>query len=257
MAEAILLLRVEHQNMGELLDIVEQQLEQDGSLDLELLKNIIDYFFEYPEQCHHPIENLIFRKLQSRDSSRAETISEILQDHKTISDLTKLVDSSLKETESEDIKATKLREHIRRFVDIYRAHIKAEEITFFPMALSTLTKTDWDVIEFELYDRKDPLVDIEVEARFRSLSDKVRKLADRSTHSNLLIRKTKQLNQLTTIQGFNNMMENSDYNYRIVKYPEGGYGLKLEGKVVIDIPKCSQTRAAWCAFFYVKAATGI
>ena len=46
MAEAILLLQVEHQNMGELLDIVEQQFEQDGPLELELLKNIIDYFSE-------------------------------------------------------------------------------------------------------------------------------------------------------------------------------------------------------------------
>lgn len=255
MAEAILLLRIEHQNMGELLDIVDQQLKHDEPLDLELLKNIIHYFSDYPEQCHHPIENLIFRKLQSLDSSRAETVSEILHDHKTISEITSLVKNSFKDSGSEGIQATKLREHMRQFVDHYRAHIKAEEETFFPLALETLTKNDWAAIEFELYDRKDPLVDVEVEARFRSLSDKVRKLSDRSEHSNSLKRKSKQLLQLNSVQAFNNMMENTDYKYRMVKYSEGAYGLKLDGKVVIEIPVCSETRAAWCAFFYVKAVT--
>lgn len=254
MSEAILLLQIEHKNMSGLLDIVAQQLEEDGPLDLELLKNIITYFSDYPDLCHHPIENLIFRKLQYLDSTAADNVKEILHEHKTISELTTVLKASLEPTAHGDNQST-LRKHARKFIDHYRTHIKLEEEIFFPMALKTLTSNDWDAIDFDLYDRRDPLVDVEVEARFRSLSDKIFKLADRNKHNDLLVRKSRQLEQLTTIKAYNDVMNNAGYNYRLFEYPEGGYGLRFEDKVVIDIPECSQARAAWCAYFYVKAAT--
>lgn len=257
MTEAIFLLRLEHHNMGELLNFMEQQLEQDSPVDLELLQNIVDYFADYPEQCHHPIENLIYRKLHAHDSTRAAAIGELLKDHKTIGDLTRRVANSLKEAEDgDDTQTTELRELMRQFIDHYRAHINSEETEFFPMALDTLTENDWGLIEFDLFDRKDPLFDHKVETRFRMLGDKIRKLAGRFDRGGEFRQQSKQLGQLTNIQTFNDMMENAGHDYRIVQHPEGAYGLERSGKAVIDIPSCSPSRAAWCAYYYVEAATG-
>ena len=254
MADAILLLRLEHHNMAELLTLMEQQLESNAPTDLELLQNIVDYFNDYPEQCHHPVENLIFKKLHQQDANRADVIGELLADHKAIADLTLRVATSLKDyVTTDDGETTQLKEVIQQFINHYRAHMAAEEKTFFPAALETLTKSDWDEIDYDLFDRNDPLFDYKVEAKFRALSEKIKQRAGRTDQYSALIRQTKRLSLLNSIQAFNDMMKKAKDDYRIIKRPDGAYGLERYGEIVIDIPNCSPSRAAWCAYFYVEA----
>ena len=256
MTEAVLLLRIEHHQIDDLLKIVEQELDRDAAVDLELLQSIIDYFVDYPDQCHHPIEDLIFRKLSTRNSAAAALVGEILQDHEKISRMTNRVAKSLKGTvDAENGRTTTLKDALQQFVDLYRAHMIAEENDFFPVALNTLTDSDWLEINFKLFDRADPLYDQEAEDRFRKLREKIEKLGRSSYKRIAILREAKQLRQLTSIQAFNDMMKFAGHDYRLINHPEGGCGLERNGKVVIDIPKCSPTRAAWSAYFYVKAAT--
>jgi len=64
---AILLLRLEHNRFDDLLDLIEDQLDHADLPDRELLRNIVDYFSGYPERCHHPVEDLVYRKLRARN----------------------------------------------------------------------------------------------------------------------------------------------------------------------------------------------
>ena len=82
MTEAILLLRIEHHQADNLLSSIEDQIDLDGDVDLELMQSIAEYFSGYPDECHHPVEDLVFRKMNSRDPKRAAAVAEILSEHK-------------------------------------------------------------------------------------------------------------------------------------------------------------------------------
>jgi hemerythrin-like domain-containing protein len=176
MPDTILLLRLEHTNMNSLLDLVDEQLvklERNSTLDYGVLRSILDYFSSYPDQCHHPKEELVFRKLQSRCPAALRAIDLTRQHEQLIrtterfalalSDLPEHVDASLK----------LLKNLMREFVAHNRDHMAMEEEHFFPLALRTLSQHDWEEIEFDLFDRADPLFDRSAEDRFRDLRDKV------------------------------------------------------------------------------------
>jgi hemerythrin-like domain-containing protein len=252
MANVALLLRLEHMHFDDLLKFIEQQLDQDGSVDLELLQSIVEYFADYPDQCHHPVEDLVFRKMHSKDSVRAAPVSKILQDHQSIAESTKRFALTLKAAvDDENVRITELRDVMREFVDKYRTHMVAEEKNFFPLAVDLLSDNDWGEIEYVLFDQSDPLFDREAEERFRRLRKKIDMLATTSNKRVVVMREAKILRQLTSIQEFNEMAEKAGHDYRLIEHPEGAYGIEHRGEVILDIPKCSVTRAIWCAYFYV------
>ncbi len=254
---AILLLRLEHHRFEDLLILIEQQIDKDNAFDRELLRNVVDYFAGYPGQCHHPVEDIVFRKLRARNEERAATVAEILKEHKNISALTKQFGELLDaDTVDESELPEDLRDVMREFVDQYRAHMLAEEEKFFSVALDTLTASDWNEIEFALFDKSDPLFDRQVEERYSHLRDRIDELAKRSYRRGAFLRESKQRRNFDSVHAFNHALERDGRDYRLVEHPEGGYGLEHAGRFVIDIPKCEPARAAWCAWFYVEAATG-
>ena len=253
---AILLLRLEHHRFDDLLSLIEQQLDEGSAFDRELLGNLVDYFAGYPGQCHHPVEDIVFRKLRARDKERAATVGEILKEHKDTAELTKRFGELLAAVADDDDELPEdLRVIMRKFVDHYRAHMIAEEKNFFSVALDTLTENDWSEVEFALFDKSDPLFDRQVEERFSRLRDRIDELAKRSYRRGAFLRESKELRQLDSVHAFNDVMGREGRDYRLLEHPEGGYGLEHAGKFVIDIPKCSPGRAVWCAWFFIEAAT--
>ena len=255
MTDAVLLLRLEHIYFDDMLRLIEQQLDHDVPVDLELLQNIVEYFADYPDQCHHPVEDLVFRKLHSIDSTRAAPVKGVLQEHKSIADLTKRFALTLKESvDDENVRLAELKDVMRKFVDKYQAHMAAEEKDFFALAVDLLRKSDWAEIEYDLFDRSEPLFDQEADERFRRLRKKIDMLGTRSYERAAVTREARVLRQLASIQEFNEMMEKAGHAYRLIEHPEGAYGIEHRGEVISDIPKCSVTRAIWCAYFYVKGS---
>ena len=253
MTDAMLLLRLDHGHFDELLKLVEQQLDQDDPVDLELLRSIAEYFSDYPDLCHHPVEDMVFRKLRLRDSTRAEPVKRILQDHKSIAEWTKRFADTVDEAvNGKSVQKSKLRDVMRQFVDIYRAHMVAEEKDFFPIAPELLENNDWAEIEYVLFDRIDPLFDQEVHGRFRALRKKIDLLAKISYKRSVAIRESKALRELTSVRAFNEMMHKAGHDYSLIEHPEGAFGIEYRGEVIMDIPKCTAIRAIWCAYFYVQ-----
>ena len=253
MTEALLLLRLEHHNMDDLLLVIEQQLDQDDPLDLELLQTIMAYFADYPDQCHHPVEDLIYRKMHRRNPSRAEPVGTMLKSHRDISALSsECMDTLSQAVNDEKLRTTTLRETLREFIDHYRAHMREEEAQFFPLAREVLSGDDWAEVDYELFDRRDPLFDREVEERFTSLRDRIDKLADKSNRRSALLQATKSLRRLTDLESFNELMAKEGQGYRLVEHPEGFYVLERSGEKMIDIPKCDPARAIWSAYFFIE-----
>jgi len=251
---AILLLRLEHNRFDDLLDLIEDQLDHADLPDRELLRNIVDYFSGYPERCHHPVEDLVYRKLRARNFVLASTVGDILQEHAETAELTRRFSKAVARM-GDDTLTAELKDIMQRFVDHYREHMFAEEKYFFTVALDTLSESDWNEVEFALFDRNDPLFDREVEERFSHLRGKIEDLAKKSYRRGAFLQQAKQLRELTSIHSFNEAMQKAGHGYRLLEHIGGGYGLQSAGQFVVDIPKCSPARAVWCAYYYVEAAT--
>ncbi len=81
MVAVLRVLRQEHADLARLLDMVEAQLGGDGAPDVALLTGILDYIWTYPDQYHHPKEDLIYRTLCRHDARLAPAIDDLEAEH--------------------------------------------------------------------------------------------------------------------------------------------------------------------------------
>ena len=173
MPKIIDILLEEHQNIEKLLLVLEHELEifdRSGRPDYEILQTIIQYFQDYPENCHHPKEELIFEKLKLRDPAAAKRFGNVEAEHavetRRLRSFARAVEYILADQEF-------LRETfhlaVHDFIEHQREHLKKEERLLFPAALKALQSEDWAAIDGRLDDRKDPLFDSVVEEKFHNL----------------------------------------------------------------------------------------
>jgi hemerythrin-like domain-containing protein len=173
MPKIIDILLEEHQNIEKLLLVLEHELEifdRSGRPDYEILQTIIQYFQDYPENCHHPKEELIFEKLKLRDPAAAKRFGDVEIEHavetRRLCSFARAVQYILADQEF-------LRETfhlaVHDFIEHQREHLKKEERLLFPAALKALRPEDWAAIDARLDDRKDPLFDSVVEEKFHIL----------------------------------------------------------------------------------------
>ena len=256
MSDAILQLRLEHSSIADVLDLLEdeiQRLQGGAPTDPVLLTLMIDYLRDFPEECHHPKEDLVFRKLQQRDPERAATLVDLGQAHEKLAKLTERVSDEI----AREAPTPPLAAILREYLDTYRHHLSGEEREFFPAALDTLTRDDLALLDYELFDRKDPLFNDAAESHFAELRNKIQKRAHDSprTNNRTMVRSSTNnlmlLRQIDSVKTFNDTMW--EYEFQLVPYRAGGYGLELNGRWLVDIPDCDENRAAWCAYFYWKA----
>ena len=173
MSNIIQILLEEHRNIDKLLLVLEHELEvfdRSEEPDYEILRAVIEYFQDYPENCHHPKEDVVFEKLKLRDPAAAARIGDAEADHKIETQrLRRLVEAV------EEILAG--REFLRQtfhdvafdFINHQRQHMDKEERLLFPAAVQRLRPEDWAAIDARLEDRKDPLFNGAVETKFQAL----------------------------------------------------------------------------------------
>jgi hemerythrin-like domain-containing protein len=151
-------LRQEHESMWRLLEVLERQVQDDGVPDFDLVQEIVAYFLTYPDQYHHPKEDLIYRALRRCDPETAICLDDIEAEHEELGIATRelaKVSATAREAGRAPPGFTAL---LRAFVASYREHIRKEEQGFFPYALATLEPREWADLEAEVTDPTDPLL---------------------------------------------------------------------------------------------------
>ena len=254
MSDTLQLLTLEHKNFSELLSLIEQQIRNTQAglpLDLELLENVAEYFGDYPDECHHPVEDVVFRRLCTRDPSAVRDPDTLEKEHQQIGKLTELFAKTVSAAAESGVGETnKLSEVMQGFVDNYRTHMSMEEEHFFPAAAEALSQEDWEEIDFTIFDREDPLYDGSVEGRFKKLRDKIAESASKTNSQVNRLKEIKRVAQLKTISDFNE--SSSNRRYSLVRRPKGGYSLESDGESIMEVPACNETQAVWCAFYFLQ-----
>ncbi|SFB75321.1 Hemerythrin HHE cation binding domain-containing protein [Polaromonas sp. OV174] len=125
----------------------------------EVLRAMLFYIDEFPEQLHHPKESdLLFPRVVRADPSVMDTVAQLERDHmsgeKTARELQHLLLAW--ELLGESRKPAFL-EQCTRYVDFYLAHMKLEESVILPAAEKLLNDGDWKELDAAFEKNCDPL----------------------------------------------------------------------------------------------------
>ena len=114
--------------------------------DYSLMRNIIVYIQEYPEQMHHPLEDMIFSVLLERVED-ADILRELMSEHTRLEDVTRQLRESLEAVSSGMVSNDELKKRLSDFLVGQREHIYAEETEVYPLVKQYLTEKDWKQLE--------------------------------------------------------------------------------------------------------------
>lgn len=167
-------LRREHAGLAALLDVLDRQAavlaEAGGEPENDTLAALAEYFTDYPEQVHHPKEDLIWRSLKARDGAAAAAIGDLEGEHRQLKELTRTFVTAIHAIlHDAEVRREAAAQVILRFVDAERRHMEKEEKQFFPAAARTLKPEDWAEIAARASQRRDPLAETAADERFALL----------------------------------------------------------------------------------------
>ena len=177
MTSMIELLREEHRDIGQLLDVLEDELKTFNRRerpDYDVIEAIIRYFQDYPDCCHHPKEDMIFAKLKLRNPGAAKRAGDVEADHRQETERLDRVANVVRNVLLDrEISRQTFSEVMRDFIDHQRLHMAMEERSFFPAAANALRPEDWQEIDANWNDRTQTLFNVAMEEKCRSLRDRI------------------------------------------------------------------------------------
>lgn len=172
-AEVLQRLRREHGNIAKLLKALEHQLglfERGETPDYDVLAGIADYFTGFPDRCHHPKEDLIYRKLRARDPVAAGIVGDLEAEHGRIGELARRFQEAVQNVLNEvEVSREAFDKVARHFLTQQRRHMEMEEERFFPLAEEELRAEDWVEIDSRVADEEDPVFGTEAATEFAAL----------------------------------------------------------------------------------------
>ena len=172
-------LKADHDNISRLLATLDAQMvvvHEEENADFELMHDIMVYMTHYPDHTHHPMEDLVFDKLASRDSSAAGLVTQLKREHTALAEkgqrftemLRHVVDGALVERDV-------LENTGRDYITFLRSHMEIEDSDAFPRAEQALCDKDWEDVASNIEARTDPVFGPIVANEFRSLYDYIQR----------------------------------------------------------------------------------
>lgn len=180
MFEALEGLYRDHANLSRLLDLVERRLAAYGSggpLDLEVLGSALDYLLHYPDLCHHPKEDLVYRRVRAIDPVAAAAVDYIVDEHKRLAELTRGFAAAVHNVAADaEMPRAWFENAGRELIGFNRHHMSKEERHLFPLALKALTARDWWEIDSAVLWPVDPLFSPKAEQQYQALHERIMQL---------------------------------------------------------------------------------
>jgi hemerythrin-like domain-containing protein len=159
-------LNEDHQRLAQVLEVFEHQyraLEADEGPDYELLRDILDYVQSFPDTLHHPTEDALFDYLlRNAQLSAAEqaVIGDNRAQHEDLIEATQVLLLMIDHIFNDGIvNGVALKLTMSKYLSEQVRHMEFESSCLFPLAETRLSQRDWDALENQLRQAKDPLFD--------------------------------------------------------------------------------------------------
>jgi len=177
LGDIIATLESEHGYIDSLLKTLSEQAEKlrPGKVpDYHLLLEMVDYLTLYPDQYHHPREDLLFKSLVKRDKEFKPEVDRLLHEHETIDYFSRKLFEELTDiVNGRAANRPELLVHIERYVEGYNRHLEFESNEVFPRARGTLSKAEIRELTKKTRYIDDPLFGNNVQQQYRRLSRKL------------------------------------------------------------------------------------
>ena len=161
MTDALDIIREDHVNLTRLLDALEHELDKfdrGETPDYDIIQGVADYCLNYPDLYHHPIEDMLLRRLRERDPHAAEKVGDLDQEHERLNAGTRRFQEAVAHVlQDHTVSRESFHELARDFVARYRAHMRREDEVFLPAAAKSLGPEDRAAAVAEAGPRADPL----------------------------------------------------------------------------------------------------
>jgi len=176
-AEILRQLREEHGNMARLVIALEHQLaifDQGEQPDYDVLVAAADYFTGFSDRCHHPKEDLIFRRMKEVDATAARSLPNLDREHQELATLAQHFQEAVKNVlEEVEVARSAFDAVLRNFIGEQRRHMQMEDDQFLPLAERVLTTKDWAELDRIATKEDDPLFGAAASRAFQSLLRKI------------------------------------------------------------------------------------
>lgn len=142
-------LLIEHDHILKTLNLLEMQfldICRGGAPDYSLMRSVIVYIQEYPEQIHHPLEDTIYSILLERVDD-VKLIQELMSEHTELEIETRKLRDSLGLLKSGMVSEEEIKKQLSKFLVRQRQHIYIEEEKVHPLIQNVLTKNDWNYVQ--------------------------------------------------------------------------------------------------------------
>ena len=178
MPELLDQLNADHERLATVLVIFESELDKwiaGENPDHSTLEACLHYCTNYCDLCHHPREDLIFERMQARDTASIESMpGDLIEAHRALTDLTRWLQRRVHDA-LRDVGACPkdVEELATEFVAEYRKHMRWEDESVFPAAERVLTASDWKAMKRRVDDRDDPVFGPIVTSSYSRLYDRI------------------------------------------------------------------------------------
>ncbi|WP_395064659.1 hemerythrin domain-containing protein [Paraburkholderia silvatlantica] len=154
-----------------MLRVVDGMASGSGPRNAMLMRAMLYYISEFPEQVHHPKEEqYLFARLQSRTDEFDAAIGELERQHEEGKLRIHALERALTRYElaGADMLPA-LREGVHGYADFYASHRHLEESVILPGAQRYLTPSDWVEIDEAFGANRDPFESLESEDNLNDL----------------------------------------------------------------------------------------
>lgn len=168
----------DHQAMQQMLDTFEQLLlDLFGHSDrdpntLSCILDALDYFSVYPDQYHHPLEDLMFARLLLKPVQNRDAIYKARMQHQQIASATKHICALFYAVANNAmVERKRLESTCSAYIQLQRTHIHLENSALFPQVERYLDAEDWRLIHMQAKNLDNPFFDNKMKKVYETLRE--------------------------------------------------------------------------------------
>ena len=165
--------RDEHDYFARLLRLLQKQVDvfhAAAKPNYALMQDIVSSLREYPDQFHHPREDVAFERLTSYCPELKLIVARLQQEHRVIAHAGATLLAHIQAAlEGSILPREQLEVAAATYLIYYQSHIRSEETAILARAAQHLTAEDWEAVRAAVPVAPDPLFGANPQTRFREL----------------------------------------------------------------------------------------
>ncbi len=169
--------KAEHANFLRLLDLLDAEIElfhRGERPNYDLMLDVVYYLIHYPDNFHHPKEDVAVGILLERDAGSRLLGTQLGYEHKIIAESGNVLFEQLQGVVTGAVMPRAAVEGpAATYAAYYRRHMAREEADLFPQIEQVLSRSDWEAVEQAVPTEKDPLFGQRVEDRYAALQRQI------------------------------------------------------------------------------------